>query len=68
METCALLTANCPPAVGHLYRFATHESGKRVHVSEAIEKASIMREAALKSTIFVGVPRVRSFSAREDDG
>ncbi|KAF8205137.1 hypothetical protein BJ912DRAFT_803329, partial [Pholiota molesta] len=62
--TCSLLTANRPSAVGHLYRFATRstveESGKQnvLDLPSAVNKAALMRESALKSVIFVGVPRV----------
>jgi hypothetical protein len=55
-QTCTLLTVNIPSSVGHLYRFATRsESNPQSYV----RKAALMREAALKSTIFIGVPRVR---------
>ncbi|KAI0269223.1 hypothetical protein BC834DRAFT_820386 [Gloeopeniophorella convolvens] len=61
LTTCTLLTANVPSSVGHLYRFATRsevgDAGSRLSVSDAVRKAALMREAALKSTIFVGVPR-----------
>ncbi|KDQ64749.1 hypothetical protein JAAARDRAFT_684561 [Jaapia argillacea MUCL 33604] len=76
LSTCTLLTANCPSTVGHLYRFATRndpqDESSRRSVSEAINKAALIRESALKSTIFVGVPRViLSFEAlskaMEDD-
>jgi hypothetical protein len=65
-QTCALLTANCTPAVGHLYRFATREPGasERLPLAQAAEKAATMREAALKSAVFVGVPRVRCARSR----
>jgi len=54
LTTCTLLTANTPSSVGHLYRFVTR-SGEDVQGS--VRNAALMREAALKSTIFVGVPR-----------
>ncbi|KAF8268301.1 hypothetical protein EI94DRAFT_1771663 [Lactarius quietus] len=61
LTTCTLLTANVPTSIGHLYRFATRSEpnaqGSRLSVVEAVRKAALMREAALKSTIFVGVPR-----------
>jgi len=61
LTTCTLLTANAPTSIGHLYRFATRSEpsvqGSRLSVVEAVRKAALMREAALKSTIFVGVPR-----------
>ena len=55
---------NRPSAVGHLYRFVTRSSlgddaaTKAIDVPSAVNKAALMRESALKSTIFVGVPRV----------
>ncbi|TFK56113.1 hypothetical protein OE88DRAFT_711901 [Heliocybe sulcata] len=62
LSTCTLLTANSPPTVGHLYRFATRSdpdnASTRKSLADAVKKAAIMRESALKSTIFVGVPRV----------
>ncbi|KAI9466775.1 hypothetical protein BJY52DRAFT_1103197, partial [Lactarius psammicola] len=61
LTTCTLLTANVPTSVGHLYRFATRSEpsvqGSRLSTFRAVRKAAPMREAALKSTIFVGVPR-----------
>jgi len=51
--------------VGHLYRFVAGSStlkgdNKQVllDVPTAVNKAAIMRESALKSVIFTGVPRV----------
>lgn len=72
-QTCTLLTANRPSAVGHLYRFVTREAGEAsripngLHIPTAVNKAALMRESALKSVIFVGVPRVSNgihFSAQ----
>jgi hypothetical protein len=64
-QTCTLLTLNCPSSVGHLYRFVTRvDPGKtesRKSTAHAVNTAAVMREAALKSTIFVGVPRVSEF-------
>ncbi|TCD71304.1 hypothetical protein EIP91_011075 [Steccherinum ochraceum] len=61
LATCTLLTANLPTSVGQLYHFATRDnpedSTTRRSVSEAIRNAALMRESALKSCIFVGVPR-----------
>ncbi|KII95343.1 hypothetical protein PLICRDRAFT_34189 [Plicaturopsis crispa FD-325 SS-3] len=61
LTTCTLLTANRPSALGHLYRFATRsdpaDAASRGGVAEAVRKAALMREAAMKSTIFIGVPR-----------
>jgi len=63
--TCSLLAANRPSAVGHLYRFVTRSTleenqGKRdvLNLPRAVNKAALMRESALKSVIFIGVPRV----------
>lgn len=67
MQTCTLLTANRPSAVGHLYRFVTRGVEKNgqllnhLHIPSAVNKAALMRESALKSVIFVGVPRVRYY-------
>jgi hypothetical protein len=55
-QTCTLLTANIPSSVGHLYRFVTRSE---TNAQNSVHKAALIREAALKSTIFVGVPRVR---------
>ncbi|CDO74054.1 Glycoside Hydrolase Family 128 protein [Trametes cinnabarina] len=61
LATCTLLTANAPPTIGHLYRFATRtdleNAATRRSLAEALDKAALMRESALKSCIFVGVPR-----------
>jgi len=64
--TCTLLTANRPSAVGHLYRFVTRstfddngtQNDTEVDIPTAVNKAALMRESALKSVIFIGVPRV----------
>ncbi|PPQ77339.1 hypothetical protein CVT25_010921 [Psilocybe cyanescens] len=61
--TCSLLTANRPSAVGHLYRFVTGSTldndarQNEIDLPSAVNKAALMRESALKSVIFVGVPR-----------
>lgn len=61
LTTCTLLTCNLPSSVGALYHFATRnepgDATTRRSVSDAINQAAIMRESALKSSIFVGVPR-----------
>jgi len=61
LTTCVLLTVNRPSAVGHLYRFATRSDPDKVDsrscLAEAAKTAALMRESALKSVIFVGVPR-----------
>ena len=62
-QTCTLLTANVPSSVGYLYKFATRsdpeDSSTRRSLADATHKAAVIRESALKSTIFIGVPRVR---------
>lgn len=61
LSTCTLLTVNRPSAVGHLYRFITRSDPSSVETrrnfKDAVDRAAMMREAALKSVIFVGVPR-----------
>ncbi|KAI5120511.1 hypothetical protein M0805_000096 [Coniferiporia weirii] len=61
LSTCTLLTANTPAAVGDLYRFATRTEAStpetRAAYGVCVDVAAKMREAALKSSIFVGVPR-----------
>jgi len=62
LSTCTLLAKNRPSSVADLYRFATRTDANavdtRVSQADALDKAAAMRESALKSTIFVGVPRV----------
>ncbi|KAF8639865.1 hypothetical protein AX17_001120 [Amanita inopinata Kibby_2008] len=64
LATCTLLTVNRPSSVGYLYRFVTSPdpndvyNRENVQVAHAANKAALMRESALKSTVFVGVPRV----------
>ncbi|KAG5648665.1 hypothetical protein DXG03_000011 [Asterophora parasitica] len=62
LTTCTLLSANRPASLGHLYRFVTtpntNDPASRFNVAHAVNKAALMRESALKSAIFVGVPRV----------
>ncbi|KAF8623416.1 hypothetical protein AX15_006359 [Amanita polypyramis BW_CC] len=64
LATCTLLTVNRPSSVGYLYRFVTSpnpndiDSRNNLPISQAANKAALMRESALKSAIFVGVPRV----------
>ncbi|TDL29289.1 hypothetical protein BD410DRAFT_779652 [Rickenella mellea] len=71
LSTCTLLTANTPAAVGDLYRFACRadptSSESRHGIPERIDIAAKMRESALKSSIFVGVPRtILSLAAMHD--
>ncbi|KAF5370117.1 hypothetical protein D9758_001228 [Tetrapyrgos nigripes] len=68
LAACTLLTANRPPAFGQLYRFTTRSDlshdVRNTSLTDALNKAALIRESALKSTIFVGVPRViLSFAA-----
>ncbi|KAH8834097.1 hypothetical protein DL96DRAFT_1666954 [Flagelloscypha sp. PMI_526] len=68
LATCSLLTANRPATLGHLYRFLTGNRTENNNdparilsgegLAEAVNRATLIRESALKSTIFVGVPRV----------
>ncbi|KAK2466344.1 hypothetical protein APHAL10511_001986 [Amanita phalloides] len=64
LVTCTLLTINRPSSVAYLYRFATGpnssdlDSRNNLQVAHAANKAALMRESALKCSIFVGVPRV----------
>lgn len=48
--------------MGHLYKFTTRtdpaDAASRTSVASAVQKAALIREAAVKSSIFVGVPRV----------
>ncbi|KAG6837937.1 hypothetical protein H0H93_008331 [Arthromyces matolae] len=61
LTTCTLLSANRPASVAELYRFVTrhdpNDSTSRVNLTQAVNRAALMRESALKSAIFVGVPR-----------
>ncbi|KAI0770792.1 hypothetical protein BC629DRAFT_1583376 [Irpex lacteus] len=67
LTTCTLLTANVPSSVAYLYKFATRtnpeDGSTRKSLADATHKAAVIRESALKSTIFVGVPRVILSSA-----
>ncbi|KAJ3803077.1 hypothetical protein GGU11DRAFT_671406 [Lentinula aff. detonsa] len=62
LAACTLLTVNRPPCFGQLYRYVTRSDfnadSRNVSLEAAVNRAAIIREAALKSTIFVGVPRV----------
>lgn len=57
-QTCTLLAANRPSTISPLYKFITGPENDSAAISRTINKVAIMREAALKSTVFVGVPRV----------
>ncbi|KAF8528896.1 hypothetical protein BU17DRAFT_37936 [Hysterangium stoloniferum] len=64
LATSTFLSANVPSAVSHLYRYVARRdplsssSTGLLSRADRTAHASLMREAALKSTIFVGVPRV----------
>ncbi|KAJ3761654.1 hypothetical protein EV360DRAFT_92900 [Lentinula raphanica] len=62
LAACTLLTINRSPCFGQLYRYVTRSelnaNFRNVSLEAAVNRAAIIREAALKSTIFVGVPRV----------
>ncbi|KAF8520105.1 hypothetical protein JB92DRAFT_2828247 [Gautieria morchelliformis] len=64
LATSTLLSANVPSAVGHLYHYVSRRtplssSDAGLLTTEArTAQAALMREAAVKSAIFVGVPRV----------
>ncbi|KAF8592507.1 hypothetical protein K439DRAFT_1625864 [Ramaria rubella] len=63
LATSTFLTANVPSAVGHLYHYVSrrvpvsNSSASLLTTEHRTAHASLMREAALKSAIFVGVPR-----------
>jgi len=62
---------NQPTSVGHLYRFATRSEpadvASRASITETVNKAALIRESALKSAIFVGVPRtIQTLAALTD--
>ncbi|KAJ7283818.1 hypothetical protein C8J57DRAFT_1293686 [Mycena rebaudengoi] len=73
LTACTLTTVNRPSTLAHLYRFVKSETASdadsrsteaNAAVAEAVNKAALIREAILKSVIFVGVPRViLSFAA-----
>ncbi|KAF7352919.1 hypothetical protein MVEN_01259200 [Mycena venus] len=76
LTACTLTTANRPSTMAQLYRFvrkpdsaATGDADSRSiaasgSLAEAVNRAALIREAVLKSVIFVGVPRViLSFTA-----
>ncbi|KAJ6629168.1 hypothetical protein B0H10DRAFT_1777157 [Mycena sp. CBHHK59/15] len=73
LTACALTTVNRPSTMAHLYSFVKPDTtsdadsrsvGASASVAEAVNKAALIREAVLKSVIFIGVPRViHSFAA-----
>ncbi|KAJ7507596.1 hypothetical protein B0H11DRAFT_2313698 [Mycena galericulata] len=72
LTACTLTTANRPSTMAQLYRFVKADTGDAdsrsigasATLAEAVNKAALIREAVLKSVIFVGVPRViLSFAA-----
>ncbi|KAJ7179818.1 hypothetical protein C8R43DRAFT_1117169 [Mycena crocata] len=73
LTACTLTTANRPSTMAELYRFVKPDTasdarsrsiGASASLGEAVNRAALIREAVLKSVIFVGVPRViLSFAA-----
>ncbi|KAJ7179298.1 hypothetical protein C8R46DRAFT_1073293 [Mycena filopes] len=73
LTACTLTTANRPSTMAQLYRFVKRDNasdadsrsiGASASLAEAVNRAALIREAVLKSVIFVGVPRViLSFAA-----
>ncbi|KAJ7068106.1 hypothetical protein C8F01DRAFT_590717 [Mycena amicta] len=70
LAACTLTTINRPSTMAQLYRFVrpsdagSRSIGASANLAEAVNKAALIREAVLKSVIFVGVPRViLSFTA-----
>lgn len=71
-QACTLTTANRPSTMAQLYRFVRQPDSATAgdadsrsiaasgSLGEAVNKAALIREAVLKSVIFVGVPRVSS--------
>ncbi|KAI0636233.1 hypothetical protein C8Q77DRAFT_1102312 [Trametes polyzona] len=61
LATSTLATVNAPPSLGHLYQIITRrdpdDPSTRCDVEEATTAAEQMREAILRSLIFIGVPR-----------
>ncbi|KAF8897354.1 hypothetical protein BD779DRAFT_1490375 [Infundibulicybe gibba] len=55
LTTCTLLTSHRHATIGHLYRFVTGTGGGPQPTHKPV---NTVNAAALKSTIFVGVPRV----------
>jgi len=62
LTTCTLVTANRPTSVGHLYQLATTSNAGDAQTAyslvSSVKTAALMRESALKSAVFIGVPRV----------
>nr|GAT53961.1 predicted protein [Mycena chlorophos] len=70
LTACALTTVNRPPTMAQFYNFIrpsdadSRSLGASSSLGEIVNKAALVREAVLKSVIFVGVPRViLSFAA-----
>ncbi|KAJ7742438.1 hypothetical protein DFH07DRAFT_40917 [Mycena maculata] len=73
LTACTLTTANRPSTMAQLYRFVKPDAASDADsrsiaasatLAEAVNRAALIREAVLKSVIFVGVPRViLSFAA-----
>ncbi|KAJ7667823.1 hypothetical protein DFH06DRAFT_1183702 [Mycena polygramma] len=81
LTACTLTTANRPSTMAQLYRFVAVKPDSPASdadsrsssiaasstLAEAVNRAALIREAVLKSVIFVGVPRViLSFAAFND--
>ncbi|KAF7331939.1 hypothetical protein MKEN_00074200 [Mycena kentingensis (nom. inval.)] len=76
LAACTLTTVNRPSTVAQLYRFVRPHVAADTHprsvaasssIGEAVNKSALIREAILKSVIFVGVPRViLSFTALDE--
>jgi len=67
LTACTLTTVNRPSTMGQLYRFIRPHGvsdAASASLGAAVNRAALVREAGLKSVIFVGVPRViLSFAA-----
>jgi len=67
LTACTLTTVNRPSTMGQLYRFIRPHGvsdAASASLGAAVNRAALVREAVLKSVIFVGVPRViLSFAA-----
>ncbi|KAJ7095211.1 hypothetical protein B0H15DRAFT_828521 [Mycena belliarum] len=76
LTACTLTTANRPSTMAQLYRFVkpviagdadSRSTGASASVAGAVNKVALIREAVLKSVIFIGVPRaILSFAALDE--
>jgi len=55
LTTSTLLGCNSPSSIAHLYRYATSGSNQSTSLQDRTAKAALMRESALKGSVFVGV-------------